>query len=211
MEGFDTGWVDAGTRRQAFYTNLPPGDYRFRVRASNDGVPSEREAVWAFTLAPAFYQTRWFAAADGRRGAEPRGARVARPCAAGTRAVLGHPGGTHPRGTRDTRHAASKPARCDVSVGRGLERDRRVERIGESAARSPCAIRSSSTCARRAIRSETSAHRFCSPEDSPRRCGRWGEPDRGAIDRLSAGRARARLARTCSASTSICCASVKRR
>jgi len=62
MEGFDTGWVDAGTRRQAFYTNLPPGDYRFRVRASNDGVPSEREAVWAFTLVPAFYQTRWFVA-----------------------------------------------------------------------------------------------------------------------------------------------------
>ena len=62
MEGFDTGWVDAGTRRQAFYTNLPPGDYRFRVRASNDGVPSEREAVWAFTLVPAFHQTRWFVA-----------------------------------------------------------------------------------------------------------------------------------------------------
>jgi signal transduction histidine kinase len=63
MEGFDGDWVDAGTRRQAFYTNLPPGDYRFRVRASNDGVSSEREAVWAFTLAPAFYQTQWFAAA----------------------------------------------------------------------------------------------------------------------------------------------------
>jgi signal transduction histidine kinase/ligand-binding sensor domain-containing protein len=62
MEGFDSDWVDAGTRRQAFYTNLPPGDYRFRVRASNDGVSSEREAVWAFTLAPAFYQTRWFLA-----------------------------------------------------------------------------------------------------------------------------------------------------
>ena len=62
MEGFDADWVDAGTRRQAFYTNLPPGDYRFRVKASNDGVASEREAVWAFTLAPAFYQTRWFAA-----------------------------------------------------------------------------------------------------------------------------------------------------
>lgn len=62
MEGFDSDWVDAGTRRQAFYTNLPPGDYRFRVRASNDGVPSAREAVWAFTLVPAFYQTRWFAA-----------------------------------------------------------------------------------------------------------------------------------------------------
>jgi signal transduction histidine kinase/ligand-binding sensor domain-containing protein len=65
MEGFDSDWVDAGSRRQAFYTNLPPGDYRFRVRASNDGVESEREAVWAFTLAPAFYQTGWFAGAMG--------------------------------------------------------------------------------------------------------------------------------------------------
>ena len=63
MEGFDADWVDAGTRRQAFYTNLAPGNYRFRVRASNDGVSSEREAVWAFALAPAFYQTRWFLAA----------------------------------------------------------------------------------------------------------------------------------------------------
>jgi signal transduction histidine kinase len=63
MEGFDKDWVDAGTRRQAFYTNLAPRRYRFRVKASNDGVPSEREAVWAFTLAPAFYQTRWFAGA----------------------------------------------------------------------------------------------------------------------------------------------------
>jgi ligand-binding sensor domain-containing protein/signal transduction histidine kinase len=63
MEGFDADWVDAGTRRQAFYTNLSPGNYRFRVKASNDGVSSEREGVWAFTLAPAFYQTRWFMAA----------------------------------------------------------------------------------------------------------------------------------------------------
>jgi signal transduction histidine kinase len=60
MEGFDDSWVDAGTRRQAFYTNLPPGDYRFRVKAENDGVASESEAVWAFAIAPAFYQTRWF-------------------------------------------------------------------------------------------------------------------------------------------------------
>lgn len=60
MEGFDEQWVDAGTRRQAFYTNLPPGSYRFRVKAENDGVASEAEAVWAFAIAPAFYQTRWF-------------------------------------------------------------------------------------------------------------------------------------------------------
>ncbi|MEZ5284939.1 MAG: two-component regulator propeller domain-containing protein [Vicinamibacterales bacterium] len=60
MEGFDEGWVEAGTRRQAFYTNLPPGSYRFRVRADNDGVASESEATWPFVIAPAFYQTRWF-------------------------------------------------------------------------------------------------------------------------------------------------------
>ena len=60
MEGFDNRWVDAGSRRQAFYTNLPPGAYRFRVKAENDGVASESEAVWAFAIAPAFYQTRWF-------------------------------------------------------------------------------------------------------------------------------------------------------
>jgi signal transduction histidine kinase/ligand-binding sensor domain-containing protein len=63
MEGFDRDWVEAGTRRQAFYTNLGPGEYRFRVTATNDGVPADREAVWEFSLAPAFYQTQWFAAA----------------------------------------------------------------------------------------------------------------------------------------------------
>jgi signal transduction histidine kinase/ligand-binding sensor domain-containing protein len=60
MEGFEDRWVDAGARRQAFYTNLPPGEYRFRVKAENDGVASESEAIWAFAIAPAFYQTRWF-------------------------------------------------------------------------------------------------------------------------------------------------------
>ncbi len=62
LEGFDDQWVDAGSRRQAFYTNLPPGPYRFRVKAENDGVASESEAIWAFTIAPAFSQTRWFQA-----------------------------------------------------------------------------------------------------------------------------------------------------
>ncbi len=39
LEGFDKDWVDAGTRRVAYYTNIPPGEYRFRVIACNkDGV-----------------------------------------------------------------------------------------------------------------------------------------------------------------------------
>src|SRR5215475_11169581 len=56
-----TTWQDAGTRRQAFYTDLPPGQYRFRVIASNnDGVWNEEGATLAFSIAPAWYQTKIF-------------------------------------------------------------------------------------------------------------------------------------------------------
>jgi signal transduction histidine kinase/ligand-binding sensor domain-containing protein len=62
LEGHEEIWQDAGTRRQAFYTDLPPRDYRFRVIASNnDGVWNEEGASVEFTIAPTFYQTRWFA------------------------------------------------------------------------------------------------------------------------------------------------------
>jgi signal transduction histidine kinase len=62
LEGHDAGWQDAGARRQAFYTDLPPGDYRFRVMASNnDRVWNESGASLEFAITPAFYQTRWFA------------------------------------------------------------------------------------------------------------------------------------------------------
>ncbi len=61
LEGFDRDWVEAGARRDAFYTNLPPGSYRFRVLAANDdGVWNAEGATLAFTLPPYFYQTRWF-------------------------------------------------------------------------------------------------------------------------------------------------------
>jgi signal transduction histidine kinase len=61
LEGFDRDWVDAGTRRTAYYTNLPPGNYRFRVLASNnDGVWNETGASLALRLRPRFYQTYWF-------------------------------------------------------------------------------------------------------------------------------------------------------
>jgi ligand-binding sensor domain-containing protein/two-component sensor histidine kinase len=61
LEGFDKGWIDAGTRRIAYYTNLGPGKYRFRVIASNkDGVWSQKGAAFAFRLEPHFYQTYWF-------------------------------------------------------------------------------------------------------------------------------------------------------
>jgi signal transduction histidine kinase/CheY-like chemotaxis protein/ligand-binding sensor domain-containing protein len=61
LEGFDPEWVDAGTARAAFYTNIPPGQYRFVARAArnNDGNWSE-SAPLTFYLTPHFYQTRWF-------------------------------------------------------------------------------------------------------------------------------------------------------
>lgn len=61
LEGLDHDWVEAGTRRAAYYTSIPPGKYTFRVRASNnDGVWNEAGAVIPFTLKPYFYQTAWF-------------------------------------------------------------------------------------------------------------------------------------------------------
>jgi ligand-binding sensor domain-containing protein/signal transduction histidine kinase len=61
LEGFDKDWIDGGTRRAAYYTNLPPGQYRFRVMASNnDGVWNETGTSFDFYLRPHFYQTYWF-------------------------------------------------------------------------------------------------------------------------------------------------------
>jgi len=61
LEDFDKDWVEAGTRRTAYYTNIPPGKYRFEVIAQNaDGVKSATVAGVAFLLEPRFYQTRWF-------------------------------------------------------------------------------------------------------------------------------------------------------
>lgn len=59
LEGHDADWQEDNTNlRTAFYTDLRPGTYRFRVRAfNNHGVPSERDAEFAFSLAPHFYQT----------------------------------------------------------------------------------------------------------------------------------------------------------
>ena len=63
LDGYDRDWREADTRRQAFYTDLPPGKYSFRVIATNiDGVWSDRAAHLDFSVAPAFYQTTWFRA-----------------------------------------------------------------------------------------------------------------------------------------------------
>jgi len=61
LEGYDSGWIEAGTRRVAYYTNLPPGNYHFKVIAcNNDGLWNEAGAYYGFKLEPYFYQTHWF-------------------------------------------------------------------------------------------------------------------------------------------------------
>lgn len=62
LEGFDQSWVDADARRRyASYTNLDPGTYVFRVRASNkDGVWSTQPTSLTITITPPFWKTWWF-------------------------------------------------------------------------------------------------------------------------------------------------------
>lgn len=61
LEGRDSDWVDAGTRRTAYYSYLPPGEYTFRVRAANsDGVWNEQGTSVKITARPFFYQTQAF-------------------------------------------------------------------------------------------------------------------------------------------------------
>jgi hypothetical protein len=63
LKGFDAACHEAGSRRVAYYTNVPPGRYRFRVIASNnDGVWNEEGATVNVELAPHFHQTRAFLA-----------------------------------------------------------------------------------------------------------------------------------------------------
>jgi ligand-binding sensor domain-containing protein/signal transduction histidine kinase len=61
LEGFDRGWTEAGTRRSAYYTNIRPGRYTFRVQAANnDGLWNTEGAALTFELRPHYYQTAWF-------------------------------------------------------------------------------------------------------------------------------------------------------
>jgi signal transduction histidine kinase/ligand-binding sensor domain-containing protein len=61
LEGFDKQWTQAGTRRNAYYTNLPARHYRFRVQAANeDGIWNETGAEFSFVIQPPFYRTLWF-------------------------------------------------------------------------------------------------------------------------------------------------------
>ena len=61
LEGFDEDWVYCGTRHYASYTNLPPGDYVFRVEAcNNDHVWNHQGATVNLTITPPFWRNKWF-------------------------------------------------------------------------------------------------------------------------------------------------------
>jgi signal transduction histidine kinase/ligand-binding sensor domain-containing protein len=61
LDGFDGGWSEPAATREAVYTNLSPGPYRFRVIASNpDGIWNSDEATVGFQVEPLFWQTWWF-------------------------------------------------------------------------------------------------------------------------------------------------------
>lgn len=64
LEGYNDRWVDAGTRRTAYYNSIPPGHHRFQVIAcNNDGLWNETGVSVSFYLTPYFHQTPWFYAA----------------------------------------------------------------------------------------------------------------------------------------------------
>lgn len=61
MEGFEKDWKYIGNLRSATYTNLPPGNYEFRVKASNnDGIWNETSSSLKITITPPFWNTLWF-------------------------------------------------------------------------------------------------------------------------------------------------------
>jgi len=61
MDGYDVDWVEAGARRTAFYTNLPPGEHTFRVAAAgSEGVWYEAPASLQISVTPLFHERGWF-------------------------------------------------------------------------------------------------------------------------------------------------------
>ena len=121
LEGYDPDWKDAGNDRKAFYTNLPPRNYRFRVMASNNnGVWNQTGASFDFSIAPAYYQTAWFRASIIALALAILWGlhRYPRPLSANRARIQRAPGGTrqraHPPRPRFTRHAFAEFPRVDA-------------------------------------------------------------------------------------------------
>ncbi len=65
LQGFDSVWNDAGSRRQAIYTHLPPGDYTLQVQAQDGQGWPHHSSTLMFMLPPYFWQTAWFRVLGG--------------------------------------------------------------------------------------------------------------------------------------------------
>ena len=108
LEGFDHNWTDAGARRTAYYTNIPPGHYTFRVQAANnDGVWNTAGATLEFNLQPHFYQTFWFYVLLALAVAGTGAAGAATAAAAGGAGVQRGAGRAQPHCAGDSRHAGA--------------------------------------------------------------------------------------------------------
>ena len=99
LEGFDAEWIEAGTRRQAFYTNLSPGSYRFVVEAQGDESARRASAQWKFSILPRFYQTTWFGFACHAGGWRVVLGTLAVAAASDAAPLLGRARGAGPHGT----------------------------------------------------------------------------------------------------------------
>ncbi len=66
LEGFDEDWREMGNAREATYTNLPPGQYQFKILSANaDGIWTEKPKVVHFKVLPPYWRTSWFYALVG--------------------------------------------------------------------------------------------------------------------------------------------------
>jgi signal transduction histidine kinase len=66
LQGLDREWVEAGDRRTAYYSHLPPGRYTFSVTGANsDGIWNQTGASLAITVVPPFWRTWWFTGLAG--------------------------------------------------------------------------------------------------------------------------------------------------
>ena len=127
LDGFDSGWVDAGNRRQALYTNLPPGRYAFHVDASGDeGRWSETEAIWAFSIAPRFYRTWWFYGLLGLALSASDLGRVGTAGPAASPPLLARPRRAGASQPRTPRHAPPEPGRRCPRVRCRFEKSRHL-------------------------------------------------------------------------------------
>ena len=147
LEGVDRDWVEAGARRTAYYSHLPPGQYTFTVVAANsDGVWNERGTSFRVVVVPPFYRTWWFLATVSllvaglvalffeRRVAHLKRERAAQ--AAFARQLIGSQEGERKRIAAELHDSIGQSLaiiknRAALSLSRPADHERALEQLGE--------------------------------------------------------------------------------